>query len=199
MKKFLNGLKWFVLHIEEIIACTALGVMLCVIFYNVMMRYIFRNPTAWADELSMICLAYVTFVGGAAAYKRNLHFGIDIILDKLPAGVRMFIRRLTNFVFIFLFAYATYLGWQLTAGAVKKFNYSGWSYKIMDVALPLGFLSMTIYAVYFFIMSFTNKEAYKKRYEQTYEEDNVDEELIKAGEAMFAAVDAENGKGGTEE
>ena len=64
MKKVLNGLKWFVLHIEEIIAVTGIAVMLCAVFFNVIMRYCFRNPTAWSDELAMICLAYVTFVGG---------------------------------------------------------------------------------------------------------------------------------------
>ena len=185
MKKVLKGLKWVVLHIEEIIACTALAVMLCAILYNVIMRYMFRAPTKWSDELTMICLAYVTFLGGAAAYKRNLHFGIDILVDKLPLKGRMFIRRLTNFVFIFLFAYTTYLGYNLFSGAVKRFHYSGWSYKIMDIALPLGFLSMTIYAIYFFVMSFTDKKAYQERYESSYEEEMVDEDLIRASAEIF--------------
>ena len=192
MNKVLKGLKWFILHIEEVIACIALGIMLCVIFFNVIMRYVFRNPLNWSDELSMICLAYVTFVGGAAAYKKNLHFGIDIILDKLPEKVRMGIRIITNFVFIILFGYTCYLGWVLTKGAVKKFNYSGWSYKIMDLALPLGFLSMAIYAVHFFIMAFKDPKAYKRRYEQTYEEENVDNELIKTSEEMFRRAEANN-------
>ena len=185
MKKVLNALKWFVLHIEEIIAIVAIAIMLCVIFFNVIMRYLFRAPTSWADELSMICLAYVTFVGGASAYKRNLHFGIDILLDKLPLKIRMFVRQAVNFVFIFLFGYTTVLGYDLCKSAVKVFNYSGWSYKVMDAALPLGFLSMTIYAIYFFIMSFRDKDSYLKRYENTYEEDNVDEDLVKAGAEIF--------------
>ena len=53
---------------------------------------------------------HVTFVGGAAAYKKNLHFGIDVLLDLMPVSVRMFIRRIVNFVFIILFGYVTYLG-----------------------------------------------------------------------------------------
>ena len=122
MNKVLKGLKWFVLHVEEVIACIALSIMLCVIFFNVIMRYVFRNPLNWSDELSMICLAYVTFVGGAAAYKKNLHFGIDILLDKLPEKAKFAIRVITNFVFIILFGYTCYLGWVLTKGAVKKFN-----------------------------------------------------------------------------
>lgn len=193
MKKVPNALKWVVLHIEEIIAVTAIAVMLCVIFFNVIMRYLFRNPTAWADELSMICLAYVTFVGGASAYKRNLHFGIDILVDKLPLKWRTILRQIINLVFIILFAYTTYLGYQLFDGAKKVFNYSGWSYKVMDAALPLGFLSMTIYAIYFFVQSFRDKTAFCKRFDSTYEEETVDEELVRAGEEIFRRAEKEGG------
>lgn len=196
MKKVLKGLKWFALHIEEIIAVTALAVMLCSIMLNVIMRYIFRNPTAWADELAMICLAYVTFVGGAVAYKRNLHFGIDFLVDKMPYKVQMAIRRITNFVFIPLFGYSTILGLRLMLKASKRMIYSGWSYKIIDASMPIGFASMTIYAIWFFIMSFRDKAAYERRYQQSYDEDNVDEELVKASEEMFNKVDAETAKGG---
>ena len=196
MKKIFNSIKWVVLHIEEMIAVTALAVMLCAILFNVIMRYVFRSPTAWADELAMICLAYVTFVGGAVAYKRNLHFGIDFLVDKMPHSIQMTIRRITNLVFIPLFGYTTYLGVSLMLKASKKMIYSGWSYKIIDASLPIGFASMSIYAVYFFIMSFVNKEAYEKRYQQTYEEDNVDEELVKASEEMFDKANKQGAEGG---
>lgn len=189
----MKKLKWFVLHIEEIISGIAIAIMMCAIFLNVIMRYAFRNPTAWADELAVICLAYVTFVGGAAAYKKNLHFGIDVLLDRLPIKIRMFIRRLTNFIFIVMFAFVTVMGYRLFAGAVKVFNYSGWSYKIMDAALPLGFLSMTVYSIYFFVQSFRDKDAYIKRYETNYEEENVDEELVKASEKIFNRDEEEEG------
>ena len=193
MKKILEKLKWFILHIEEIIAVIALAVMLCAIFYNVIMRYLFRNPTAWSDELTMICLAYVTFVGGASAYKKNLHFGIDILVDRLPIKGKLFLWRVINFVFIFLFGYTTFLGYQLTIKAVKKFHYSGWSYKIMDAALPLGFLSMTIYAIYFFALSFKNPDKFIMRYESSYEEETVDNELVAASAEIFKRNDDEKG------
>lgn len=190
----MKKLKWLVLHIEEIIAVTALAIMLCAIFYNVMMRYCFRAPTAWADELSMICLAYVTFVGGAAAYKRNLHFGIDILLDKLPLKLRLIVRQITNLAFVVMFAYVTVLGYDLFHKAVKVFNYTGWSYKIMDAALPLGFLSMTIYSTCFLVQSFRDKDAYLHRYESAYEEENVDEELVRASEEIFSHDRKEGGE-----
>ena len=186
MKKSLKYIKWFFLNWEEIVAVIALMVMLCSILFNVIMRYLFRNPTSWADELAMICMAYVTFVGGAVAYKKNLHFGIDFLVDKFPLKVRMFIRRFFNLVYIFLFGYAAILGYRLFSSVAKKMIYSGWSYKIIDASMPLGFLSMTIYSVYFFYLSFKDKKAYEARYEQNYEAENVDMEAVKAGAEIFA-------------
>lgn len=193
MNKVLKGLKWFILNIEEIISVIAISIMLCVVCFNVFARYVFRAPTAWSDELAMICLAYVTFVGGAAAYKRNLHFGIDILLDKLPAKFRMVVRQLSTFVFIIMFGYCCYLGVELTMHAKKVMNYTGWSYKFMDAALPLGFLSMTIYSVIFLIMSFKDPEGFRKRYENRYEDDNVDPALVEASAKILAEADAEGG------
>lgn len=170
MKKVGKALLWLISHIEEIIGATAIAIMLTAIFVNVMLRYIFRSPTAWADELALICMAYVTFVGGAAAYKRNLHFGIDILVDRLPDKGKHIMRSVMTFAFIFLFGFMTYLGYDLTINAKKVMNYSGWSYKYMDAALPLGFLSMTIYSIRYFIMSIFKPEEFDKRYDNVYDD-----------------------------
>ena len=71
MKKIGKKIMWVITHIEEIVSASALAMMLIAIFTNVVLRYFFRRPTSWADELAVIGMAYVTFVGGAAAYKRN--------------------------------------------------------------------------------------------------------------------------------
>lgn len=163
-------------NIEEIVASVAISIMLIVICMNVMLRYFFRSPTAWADELAIICMAYVTFVGGAAAYKRNLHFGIDIVIDRLPAKFQHVFRQVMTGVFAVMFGYLTYLGLDFTLAAKKVMIYSGWSYKILDAALPLGFLSMTIYSVYFFIMSFKNPRKFDRRYETNYADADTTEE-----------------------
>ena len=185
MKKVGKALLWLISHIEEIVGATAIAVMLTAIFVNVMLRYIFRSPTAWADELALICMAYVTFIGGAAAYKRNLHFGIDILVDRLPDKGKHIMRSIMTFAFIFLFGFMTYLGYDLTVNAKKVMNYSGWSYKYMDAALPLGFLSMTIYSIRYFIMSIFKPEEFDKRYDNVYDDGSEEQ-----GSALEGGVEA---------
>lgn len=171
MKKIGKGLWWVITHIEEIISASAIAIMVSSIFINVVLRYFFRNPTSWADELAVIGMAYVTFVGGAAAYKRNMHFGIDILVDRLPVKGKRLLRSLMTLSFVVLFAFMTYLGYDLTIHAKKTMIYSGWSYKYMDAALPLGFASMTIYSVKYFLMSIFKPAEFDARYENMYDDD----------------------------
>jgi len=173
-RKLMKKAKWCLKNIEEIIGGIAISVMLLATGYNVLMRYIFKSPTSWSDELSMISLAYATFVGGAAAYKRNAHFGMDYLVDKLPSSAQTFLRRTINLILIVLFAAITYLGVVLTKDTVKCFPYTRWSYKYMDAALPIGFFSMACHSIGYFIQSFTDPAAYRRRYEQMY--DDSDEE-----------------------
>ena len=51
---------------------------------NVFGRYVFNHAISWADEVDICLLAWVTFVGAAAGYKRNRHYGMDFILTRLP-------------------------------------------------------------------------------------------------------------------
>ena len=123
MKKIGKKILWVITHIEEIVSASALAMMLIAIFTNVVLRYFFRRPTSWADELAVIGMAYVTFVGGAAAYKRNMHFGIDILVDRLPVKGKRLLRALMTLAFIVLFAFMTYLGYDLTIHAEHGSNF----------------------------------------------------------------------------
>lgn len=163
--------KYFFKNIEEIVAGIGVAIMLFAMGFNVFARYFFNSPTSWSDELCIICLAYVTFLGGAAAYKRNAHYGMDYLVGKMPDKYKLFLRRIFAFVLTFLFAYATYLGIQLTMNAVKLFPHTRWSYKIMDAAFPLGFFSMTLHSAYYAILSLVNPEKFLTWYDSNYEQD----------------------------
>lgn len=167
----MRTIKYIGKHIEEIISGIAVSIMLFSMAFNVFARYLFDAPTSWSDELCIICLSYVTFVGGAAAFKKNAHYGMDYLVERLPAKYKIHLRRAISFVLMILFGYMTYLGYDLTVHAVKLFSHTRWSYKLMDAALPLGFLSMTLHSVYYFILSFRAPQEYLAWYDSNVEGD----------------------------
>lgn len=174
MKKKINPLLWFVKNWEECISGIAMAAMLVVCCAYVLARYICRYSIVWGQEFCTICLIYVTFVGSAAAYKRNLHYGMDFITDHLPKNVQFIIKIFLNFVLMFLFAYLTYVSIKYTLNSRKTMQVSRIPYTYLDFAAVLGFASMTFYSVRFFIMGIVKPEEYKNRFLKREESDELE-------------------------
>lgn len=173
-----KGLLWILYNIEEIIATIALTIMLVVCSCNVIARYCLKDALSWADEVCVLMLAWTTFVGSAAAYKRNMHFGMEFVIDRLPYTGKKILRLFVTFMLIFVSGYLTYLSFGFTIKAVKIMPFSRLSYKWIDSSAIVGFASMTIYSVIYLIQGITNKEKYEKRYqiEGMDEEEDMREE-----------------------
>lgn len=160
-----KNLKWFVLNIEEIISTAALTAMLVICSCNVVARYCLKDALSWADEVCVLMLAWTTFVGSAAAYKRNMHFGMDFIVDRLPGGGKKILRLCINGILLAACGYLACLSIEFTMKAVKIMPFSRLSYKWIDSSAIVGFASMTIYSLIYLIQGFTSPEKYQARYE----------------------------------
>ena len=62
----------------------AVGVLVLVMFYEVVSRYIFSAPTLWANELSWWIAAFIYLFAGLYAMQQRSHIRIYIIYDIMP-------------------------------------------------------------------------------------------------------------------
>jgi C4-dicarboxylate transporter DctQ subunit len=59
------------------------------LFVNVVLRYIFRDPIPWAEEISIYLIVWIVFVGGSVAVRTRGHIAIDLLpLMLSPANRR---------------------------------------------------------------------------------------------------------------
>jgi TRAP-type transport system small permease protein len=63
------------------------AVMVVLVFVNVVM-HVFDRDNPWTTELCELLMVWVTFLGGAAAARRELHMTITEFLDKLGPAQR---------------------------------------------------------------------------------------------------------------
>jgi TRAP-type C4-dicarboxylate transport system permease small subunit len=81
MRRFLNR------FVEDV--CFFLVIVLTVVvFFQVFNRFILKAPLAWTEELAMLLFQWVVFLGAAVGVKRMGHFGIDLVVAKLPPKTR---------------------------------------------------------------------------------------------------------------
>ncbi len=107
MSKFLKAYIKF----ENVFTAVTLLIGISMIVYGVVMRYIFRNPQAWVDELSIIILVYSVTLGFSMVTRRNDQIvmdAIDMVLKK-PSKVMEYAANIFSFIFSVFLAYFGYL------------------------------------------------------------------------------------------
>lgn len=143
MKK---ALKWIVLNPMEIIAAIALTASILISVTNGLTRYLIKYTWNPGTDVNTICFAYVVFCGSAAAYRRKMHYGIDVFVNLLPEKVRKFVEVLTHLVTLTALAVATCLAVSLTLNVGGKIMpNTKISYFWYDLSAVIGFAFMSVY------------------------------------------------------
>lgn len=174
MKRILRAGLWLVRNIEEIIGSACLACMGLVTAYNVVCRYAFNSAKSWAEELAVICLTWAVFMGSAAAYKRNLHAGMDFFVARLPKKAQHWLRTAVMVLLTAFFVYITVIGWQFTTTITKTTTYFRISYFYLDIAVVLCFFSMTVYSLVYLFQAVFQPEKYDRRYQALDDENEPD-------------------------
>jgi len=158
--------KSIILNLEEIIIACAAFAMTIICSVNVFTRYVMHKPISWADEINICLLAWITFVGSAAGYKRNLHYGMDFILTRLPYNGRKVLRIIINILILLTCTFLTYHSFIFMINAKKVMSYTRLSYKYIDASAVVGFTSMTIYSAVYLYQAIKCPDKYNSRYNE---------------------------------
>ncbi|SME91230.1 TRAP-type mannitol/chloroaromatic compound transport system, small permease component [Tistlia consotensis] len=66
------------------LAMIAVAVVVGVMFYEVVARYVFFRPTLWANEMSLWIAGFVFLLAGLYAMQQRSHIRIYVIYDLMP-------------------------------------------------------------------------------------------------------------------
>ena len=100
----MKAIRWIDKYLEEVFIAFFLIAIVTIMFYMIVMRYVFANAPAWAEELSRYCFVWFTFLGMSYSIKYDLHLKVDIF-SSLPPFKAVF-SVLSDIVF---FAYIVFM------------------------------------------------------------------------------------------
>lgn len=75
-------------QLMTMIIVICLGVMVLMVFGNVVMRYAFNSGIAVSEELSRWLFLWLIFLGASIAVHEQAHMGSDMVLEMLPAKLQ---------------------------------------------------------------------------------------------------------------
>ncbi len=67
-----------------LVAGTMLVILIGTMGWLVFGRYVLNDTPTWVEQLSLILVVWITFLGGAACVWRKSHLGVDFIRDAMP-------------------------------------------------------------------------------------------------------------------
>ena len=145
---YMKRVKWIFYNIPELISCSAFAVILLVVFFNVLLRYILSMSFMWCEEVAAIGFVWIIFIGAAACYKRKMLISIDVVVTLLPAKVMDAITVCMNVFMILLNVWMVYLSLVFSLSAWTKLTLIlGIPYTLIDIPAAIGFAFMTGYAI----------------------------------------------------
>lgn len=66
----------------QILIAIFLGIMIALVFLNVVLRFIFNTGLAWSEEVARLCFIYLVYLGTIDAYRDNRHLGVELLVAK---------------------------------------------------------------------------------------------------------------------
>ena len=82
-------------EIEETSIAICLGLMTLITFANVVARYLFNSNILWALELTVFLFAWLVLMGASYAVKKNVHIGVDVVINMASPGIRKLLAILS--------------------------------------------------------------------------------------------------------
>ena len=79
--------------ILEFMAMGMLFLMVAIICYQVVMRYVFNRSPSWSEEVAIVLMIWFGILAIPIGVKLNLHIGIEYIYNRCPEPLQYIISR----------------------------------------------------------------------------------------------------------
>jgi TRAP-type transport system small permease protein len=130
-------------------ALTLLSVVLTVsVFLQVLIRFVFKFPLPWTEEVARIAFVYCIFVGATIAVRENSHLQVDFLLVILPKRVA---RAAVILGMLLVGVFLIFVTWQgvvlVLATGVQMSPVMQVPFKYIYLILPVSGAIMLLYLV----------------------------------------------------
>lgn len=93
--KYAHAMEWLYLACICVSAATLVSITVA-IPYGVFMRYVMGASASWPEPFSVLMMVMFTFIGGAAAYRANVHIAVEMLTSAVPLIARKVLLRVAD-------------------------------------------------------------------------------------------------------
>lgn len=129
-------------RVATLLACAALALAVVLACYQIVMRYVVRQPTAWSEPVLQLAIVYMVYLGIAVSFRRGALVSIDLLQSlakgRFAAALRWFILLCS----LVLLAHMFWYGWTMAARAQVNIH------PTLGISMMWAFVSIPVGAVF---------------------------------------------------
>jgi len=100
-------------RIIEVMIAVFLGLMILLVFMNVVGRYMFNVGFVWSEEIARLCFIFLVYLGSIEAMRDNRHLLVDTFLLKFPKSIKIGAYTLTQIGIMWVMYVLTTGAWRV--------------------------------------------------------------------------------------
>ena len=82
------GLDAGLARVEAVVIAALVALLTAVTFAQVVWRYALNDPLIWSEEAARYLFVWVTMIGASLGMREGAHYGLDLVLKRLPRPLR---------------------------------------------------------------------------------------------------------------
>ncbi|HZK09992.1 MAG TPA: TRAP transporter small permease [Clostridia bacterium] len=138
--------------IEDTALVAMFVAMVAVIFFQVVMRYVFNNSSAWSEELGKFLFVWLSWIGISIGHRKREHITITIVVDRLSKKAQLVLEAISELVLITicgitLFYGVKMIGIQITTPYAGIKISTAWGYLSLVLGCGIFILRAAVYFI----------------------------------------------------
>lgn len=145
----MNSLRKLLNQLLNILAGGSFLAMVILTCWQVLTRYVLKNPSSWSEELVSYLFAWMALLGSSLVVGERGHMNIPLLMDRLNPDARKCLAIFSEIVaFLFAGIILVFGGVQITSLAMGQMTSSlGIPIGIFYIILPLSGALNVIYTI----------------------------------------------------
>ena len=139
----------------EAIVTVSMAVLVIDVTWQVITRFILKNPSSWTEELATYLMIWVGLLGAAVALNYRDHLGIDYFVGKLAEVKRLWTEIFVNVCIIFFSVFVMFFGGLKLVSITFYYGQLSPAMKLpmgyVYLAVPVAGIFLAIYSIEFLI------------------------------------------------
>ena len=155
----MNSLRKLLNQLLNILAGGSFLAMVILTCWQVLTRYVLKNPSSWSEELVSYLFAWMALLGSSLVVGERGHMNIPLLMDRLNPDARKCLAIFSEIVaFLFAGIILVFGGVQITSLAMGQMTSSlGIAIGIFYIVLPLSGILNIIYTILNIVEILTGK------------------------------------------